>query len=95
MADLRIGYACQNPGDLYVYARVLDGSPGAIAYNLFAGSFTGTADAGEEVEICMAERRDPSGRTLSVFDPTDHVITIDWTIKQTANCLFAVTAVGG
>jgi hypothetical protein len=37
----------------------------------------------------------PAVGHLQYFDPTDHVITIDWTIKQTANCLFAVTAVGG
>lgn len=29
MADLRVRYSCNNPGELFVYARVLDGSDGS------------------------------------------------------------------
>lgn len=95
MADLRIRYSCNNPGELYVYARVLAGSSGEFTYTTYAGGPSGIAGAGDEVEIASIALGNIAIGHLQYFDPAGHVVTFDWTIKSLDTCLFVGTAVGG
>ena len=95
MADLRIRYSCNNPGELFVYARVLATSPGEFTYTTYAGGPSRIAEAGEEVEIASAAIGNIAIGHLQYFDPAGHVVTFDWTIKSFDSCLFVGTAIGG
>lgn len=95
MADLRIRYSCHNPGELYVYARVLSGSTGQFTYTTYAGGPSSIAGAGDEVEIASAALGNVAIGQLQYFDPAGHVVTFHWTIHSLDSCLFAGTAVGG
>lgn len=95
MAGLRIRYSCNNPGELYVYAKAAEGSGGELSYVLFSGGFAGFADEGEEIEIASPSIGSYTVGHLQYFDTSRRVVTFDWTYRPLDTCRLVGTAVGG
>ena len=95
MAGLRVRYSCNNPGELFVYAKAEASSEGTFSYYTYSGGLTDFAQAGQEVEIASAAIGNRAVGHLQYWDPAGHVVTFDWTIVSFDSCLFVGTAVGG
>ena len=95
MAGLRIRYACNNPGELYVYASAAQGSGGELSYELFSGAFAGYADEGEEVEIASPNVGSSTVGHLQYFDSSRRVVSFEWTYRPQDTCRFVGMAIGG
>jgi hypothetical protein len=95
MAGLRIRYSCNNPGELYVYAKAAEGSGGEMSYELYSAAQAGFAGEGEEIEIASPNVGSYTVGHLQYFDTSHRVVTFEWTYRPLDTCRFVGTAIGG